>query len=425
MAGTGTRTRPPARKSTGRTTRPAAKRGRTAGRSPAAAPFVGAAKAIAAIWRSLASVLGTLARAAGRNAATARELDPAHRRDGAALGVLAFGLICVMAVWFSAAGPVGHVLDSAFRAVLGNGAVLLPIALLVGGAHMLRQAPEPHARGRVVVGGAALAMSVLGLFDVWAASPTTSAGRAHAGGLVGTAIGSPLSHGLSAVIAVPLLAVVGIFGILVLTATPISVLVDYLRTLTGFGRSGVSTIPEVDPEVDETVRKPRRRRTPPPVDDGAESVTEQLTPAADDATAAIPAVKPRKPRTKPVEPELPPIDRPIQLELSGGGGLYTLPSIKDLAQGSPHLEHPKANAEVIARYFGAGTSVTASGSLPAGRVLVTMGVATLQVPVALGGPRPAPAATAPSPAATSSSGGTPGGAVTVKPNAQYGVPCVY
>ena len=86
----------------------------------------------------------------------------------------------------------------------------------------------------------------------------------------------------------------------------------------------------------------------------------------------------------------------------------------------------RANAEVIARYFGAGTSVTASGSLPAGRVQVTMGVATLQVPVSLGGPRPAPAATGPSPAATSSSGAAPdGGPVTVAPDAPYGAPCVY
>jgi hypothetical protein len=86
----------------------------------------------------------------------------------------------------------------------------------------------------------------------------------------------------------------------------------------------------------------------------------------------------------------------------------------------------RANAEVIARYFGAGTSVTVSGSLPAGRVLVTVGVATLQVPVSLGGPRPAPTATAPSPSAASPSGGTAeGGTVAVAPNAQYGVPCVY
>src|SRR5207249_4640317 len=51
---------------------------------------------------------------------------------------------------------------------------------------------------------------------------------------------------------------------------------------------------------------------------------------------------------KRVEPELPPIGRPIQLELSGGTGLYTLPSLATLAHGAPHMAHTKANDEVIA-----------------------------------------------------------------------------
>ncbi len=38
----------------------------------------------------------------------------------------------------------------------------------------------------------------------------------------------------------------------------------------------------------------------------------------------------------------------MQLELDRGAGLYTLPSLKDLALGTPHLEHTKANDEVIA-----------------------------------------------------------------------------
>jgi anionic cell wall polymer biosynthesis LytR-Cps2A-Psr (LCP) family protein len=86
----------------------------------------------------------------------------------------------------------------------------------------------------------------------------------------------------------------------------------------------------------------------------------------------------------------------------------------------------QANAEAIARYFGAGTSVTFSGSLPARHVLVTVGVATLQVPASLGSPQPAPSATTPSPSATSSSGAAQdGGTVTPRSNAPYGIPCVY
>ena len=53
-------------------------------------------------------MVGTLARAVGRNAATARELDPAHRRDGAGLAVLAAAVVSAVAVWFGAAGALGR-----------------------------------------------------------------------------------------------------------------------------------------------------------------------------------------------------------------------------------------------------------------------------------------------------------------------------
>jgi S-DNA-T family DNA segregation ATPase FtsK/SpoIIIE len=371
MPGTsGTKTRPPARKPSGRGSRARSANGTTAtaaaarpksrpgGTSPVAAPFIALGKVIAAIWHALATLTGSIARTAGRNAASARELPPEHRRDGAALGVLAFGLISMMAIWFRAAGPVGRVIDAGCRAAVGNGALLVPLVLLVAGGHMLRQAPEPKARGRVVVGSVAILIAVLGLLDVWSDSPTDSRGRGHSGGLLGYAIGKPLTSGLSAAIAIPLLALVGCFGILVVTSTPISVLVGYVRSLLGLGSPNRD---EVVSETPEPVKKPRRRSTP--AEAAPDSSTSEIPPVpSDDADIDIPVgdsvsaedaprTKPRKPRIKatPAVPEdLPPIDRPIQLELSGGGGMYTLPSIADLAAGPAHLEHTKANDEVIA-----------------------------------------------------------------------------
>src|SRR5207253_2546539 len=136
--------------------------------------------AISAVWRALASLVGSLARAVGRNAATARELDPEHRRDAAALGVLAFGLVSVMAIWLQAAGPIGHGLTSVLRALVGNGALFVPLIALGAAAHMLRQQAVPQERGRVVVGSLALTVCVLGMFDLWADSPSTAHARAHA-----------------------------------------------------------------------------------------------------------------------------------------------------------------------------------------------------------------------------------------------------
>jgi S-DNA-T family DNA segregation ATPase FtsK/SpoIIIE len=324
---TGTRTHPAPR-------RPAPKSSRRTRRLGLAQPFVAVGRALAAIWRTIAAVVGSLARAAGRNAATARDLPPEHRRDGVALGILALGLISVMAVWFRAAGPIGRSIDSAARVFLGTGVLLLPLVLLVGAAHLLRQAPEPESRGRMVVGSLALAVSVLGMFDLWGGSPTTMHGREHAGGLIGAAAGAPLANGLSPAIAVPVLTLVGAFGILVITATPISQLVGYFRDLFGAPDAAIVTA--------ELPAKPRRRRS-------SAAATEPTTELPPEVADAPPTPKPRKPR-KPAaaEPDLPPIDRPVQLELAGGAGLYTLPSLKDLAEGAPHMAHTKANDEVIA-----------------------------------------------------------------------------
>ncbi|MDT4938305.1 MAG: segregation ATPase FtsK/SpoIIIE, family, partial [Pseudonocardiales bacterium] len=291
----------------------------------------------------MARLIGGAARAAGRNAATARELEPEHRRDGAALGVIAFGLVAAMAIWFHAAGPVGRVIESFCRVLVGNGAALLPLLLVAVGAHMLRQVPEPGSRGRLVVGSTALTLSVLGLFHLWAGSPHHSSGRDHAGGLIGGLAAGPLSRGVSAAVAVPLLLVLGVFGVLVVTATPISALSDYVRNF--FAGAGAH-----DEFVEEVVEPVRKRRKAKAVDDGVTvSDTEVVDTfgAEDGAGAGVSAPKPRKPRVPRTEPHLPPITRPVQLELNNGAGMYTLPPLEGLAQGSPHLAHTKANDIVI------------------------------------------------------------------------------
>jgi S-DNA-T family DNA segregation ATPase FtsK/SpoIIIE len=320
-------------------------------------------RAVAALWRALARLVGAIARAVGRNAASARELPPEHRRDAAALGVLTVAGVSALAAWAHAAGPVGRGIEAACRVVIGNGVVVLPLVLLGVGAHMLRQAPVPAARGRVVVGVTALTVSVLGLFHLWAGSPATSHGREHAGGLLGLLAGGPLARGLSAVIAVPVLLVVGIFGVLVVTATPISALrgfvadvlrrepYEYYDDEDEDEDSDVDAV-EADAEA-EVVDKPRRRRLRKTESDADIESTEVLphvdAAEADDDAAALIEPKPRKPRVpRQREPELPPVREPVQLELNNGAGMYTLPSLSDLALGAPHLEHTRANDAVIA-----------------------------------------------------------------------------
>jgi LCP family protein required for cell wall assembly len=82
-----------------------------------------------------------------------------------------------------------------------------------------------------------------------------------------------------------------------------------------------------------------------------------------------------------------------------------------------------ANAKKIAGYFGA--TATAAGSVAAGHVEILLGTTSTLVPTGLGASSSG-SAPAPSAGATSAvNNGQAGGAVTVKANAPYGIPCVY
>ena len=200
--------------------------------APAGPPRSLAIGGVLLLWRTAARGVGAAARAIGRNAASARELDAAHRRDGAALGIIALGLVSSIAVWFHAAGPVGVGLTELLRLFVGNGALALPVAFFLLGIHMLRQVPIPGQRGRLLVGTVTLSAAVLGLLHLWSDSPTSRSGRSVSGGLIGAGVATPVERGLSAVVAVPLLFLLGGFGILVLTATPLAQLVHQAWALT-------------------------------------------------------------------------------------------------------------------------------------------------------------------------------------------------
>ena len=99
--------------------------------------------------------------------------------------------------------------------------ILLPIALAVIAVTLMRTEPDPESRPRLILGATMIALPALGLWHLWSGSPDTPVGRQHAAGFVGFAIGGPLSDGLSAWIAAPLLFIGVLFGVLLVTGTTI------------------------------------------------------------------------------------------------------------------------------------------------------------------------------------------------------------
>ena len=185
---------------------------------------------VVAVWSGLARAVGSAVRAVGRGTS---QLEPQHRRDGWGLGLLCAALLLAVALWPGAGGgPLGAAAAGGLRLLVGLGAVVVPLLLGAAGVRLLREPGTAAARGRVAVGAAALAAGVLGVVHVVTGGPWPSDGAAAlraGGGVVGLAAGSPLAALVTVWLAVPLLLVLAVFGLLVLTATPVNRLAERVR----------------------------------------------------------------------------------------------------------------------------------------------------------------------------------------------------
>ncbi|PZG01705.1 cell division protein FtsK [Micromonospora deserti] len=340
---TNSRARQPAKK----TTRAASRR-RTAAR-PGPAVYVG--RAVGALWMGLAHGVGWAVRAAGRQAASARDLDPEHRRDGAGLLVFGLALLSGVAIWFSGAGPVGARLADSVRLFLGAIAIVVPVLLMIGAWRLMRQPADPQHRGRGLVGWGSMLIATAALLHV-GQDPAGPAQRDFAGGLVGAGVGSLLERAVTAWVAVPLLILLLVFGLLVVTATPINKIPERLGLL-----AGTLVAPPAGEETDEATAKPVRKRPakrmPPPLD--PEDFADDLDGADLQETLVLPRKPAKVPATRrPVDPpeHSPAPTRAEQLALTGLAGDYTLPPANLLSGGAAPKTRSKANDEVIAALTG-------------------------------------------------------------------------
>src|SRR5262249_6623112 len=142
------------------------------------------------------------------------------------LGLLIVGLAVIVAsgTWWHIKGPFGEALALGVEGTFGRLAVLVPLLLLLIAWRFLRHPDNVGPLGRVIVGWGALAAGVLGIVHISFGLPAPADGMAKvgaAGGLIGYAAATPLVAAVSAVVAVPLLVLLALFGVLVVTATPV------------------------------------------------------------------------------------------------------------------------------------------------------------------------------------------------------------
>jgi DNA segregation ATPase FtsK/SpoIIIE, S-DNA-T family len=319
----------------------------------------------------IANAIGWAVRAVGRQAATAKELDTEHRRDGAGLLLLALAILLAVAVWFDGGGPVGSGVARAARGAVGLVASFLPPLLLVGAIRLMRAPAGPEVRGRAVVGWSALMVAVAGLLDL-ARQPEEMAEREWAGGLLG-GLGGLLGQAVTPWVAVPMLTLLALFGLLVVTATPISRIPERLAWLrdfllgrplggeaTGSGDADPDDFGDIDLDEQEEAparRRPARRRqgalardlTPPPDEPPADASSAVLPDSAlDHDLGSAPAAGAGKATVRRQPPaHSAPLSRAEQPALVGLGGDYSLPPANLLRPGGAGKSRSKANDVVI------------------------------------------------------------------------------
>ncbi|HTE71634.1 MAG TPA: DNA translocase FtsK [Actinomycetes bacterium] len=327
---------------------------------PGSAVLHGLGRACRAIWLGIAHLVGGLARRIGTSA---RDLDPAHRRDGIGLSLLGLATVVAAVEWWGLRGPVGAVVHAVVAGTFGRVGLVVPLVLLALGVRLLRHPEDAEASGRIGIGLFALVLSVVGLVHIARGLPDPSKGAEdmrEAGGVLGFLVSSPLEAAVTQWVAVPLLVLLGCFGLLVVTATPVHAVPE--RTKATLARLLHRTSPgaEADPattdgsaaESPEPLkrRRPRRRQgSMADTDDGSADVPYDNALVVGDVPAfpgAAAAAKDESPTEKPPPAHSPLPVRVEQLLLSGDV-TYSLPDGSLLREGSAHKARTKANDAVV------------------------------------------------------------------------------
>ncbi|MFG3260210.1 DNA translocase FtsK [Streptomyces sp. NPDC048172] len=245
--------------------KPKGKGGKPAAKG-APSPTGGIFRMARACWLGVAHAVAAVFRGIGRSG---KALDPAHRKDGLALLLLGLALVVAAGTWSNLHGPVGDLIKTLITGAFGRLDLLVPILLGVIAVRLIRHPEKPEANGRIVIGLSALVIGVLGLVHIGCGAPGRGEGTEalqDAGGLIGWAASRPLIVTLSEMLAVPLLVLVTVFGLLVVTATPVNAIPERLRDV-GVRLGVVAPRPDEEYEPEDAAAfededdEPRPRRT--------------------------------------------------------------------------------------------------------------------------------------------------------------------
>ena len=298
-------------------------------------------RGLSAIWRTLAKFLGKSIRLVAKGA---KDLDPAHQRDGFAFLLLIFAILAAAGTWFDAGNIVGHALASFFYGGFGRIGIFTPLVLGYFAYRFFNSPQEKAATGRIVVGTLALLLSSTGIAHLLNGSEGTGTTAMHqGGGWLGYGISQPLVALMTSVLAYPVLILLFCFGLLVTTATPVTSVVTRIKNTFIWLKSKRPDRSEEEFEVTDTppFESPVVAEWNKHQDDeeeiDEESFDEEFTVEVPVAIVTPPTATPPPASTA----------RPEQLMLSSDA-IYELPSHDLLRLGPAAKAKSKANETVVA-----------------------------------------------------------------------------
>ena len=193
---------------------------------------------LGAIWSFISKTIGSSVRFIFRGA---QDLDPAHQRDGIAFLIFILGLVAAAGVWFSLDNVVGHGIYAAVFGLVGRLGILAPLIFIYFAFRLFKTPDDSRATGRIIVGTFVLLITITGLLHILNGSiGTTESAMRGGGGWIGYAISTPLVALVTIVLAIPILFILLFFGILVITATPVSKVMSRIALFFHWGSNKVS-----------------------------------------------------------------------------------------------------------------------------------------------------------------------------------------
>ena len=303
----------------------------------------GAARGIGAIWRFIAKTIGSSIRFIFRGA---QDLDPAHQRDGIAFLVFILGLISAAGVWFSLDNIFGRGIYAAIFGLVGRLGIFAPLIFIYFAFRLFKAPDDSKATGRIIVGTSVLLITITGLLHI--INGSTGTGQTairHGGGWIGYGVSTPLVALVTTILAIPILVILLLFGILVITATPVSKVMERIKTLFNWGSGKVSDARAARAEEAFEISD-----TPPfetPLVQGFihhEEDEEELDEESFDEEFTVEIAR----EPTPVIPPAPIVPKHAKQMLLTGDTKYELPSLDLLKLGPTSKAKSKANDVVVA-----------------------------------------------------------------------------